>query len=52
MFVGVKVLLIFVGISSQMSGAKIRISERGDFMSGTTDRYQNDHFAARLNALL
>lgn len=23
---------------SQMSGAKIRISERGDFMSGTTDR--------------
>lgn len=35
-----KVLLIFVAISSQMSGAKIRISERGDFMSGTSDRYK------------
>lgn len=23
-----------------MSGAKVRISERGDFMSGTTDRYE------------
>ncbi|KAE8701524.1 Protein BTR1 [Hibiscus syriacus] len=26
---------------SQVSGARIKISDRGDFMSGTTDRYEN-----------
>lgn len=36
-------------LSLQVSGARIKISDRGDFMSGTTDRYNNPNF---INLLL
>lgn len=28
-------------LSLQVSGARIKISDRGDFMSGTSDRYES-----------
>lgn len=35
-------------LSLQVSGARIKISDRGDFMSGTTDRYNNHSFINQL----
>lgn len=38
------VLCTYAPFLLQLSGARIKISERGDFMSGTSDRYANIAF--------
>lgn len=39
-FLSVCLIAYYVLLTLQLSGARIKISERGDFMSGTSDRYK------------